>query len=788
MQPVRRALISVSDKTGVVELARGLVALGVEILSTGGTSRLLTDHDLPVTEVADYTGFPEMMGGRVKTLHPRIHGGILGRRGVDDRVMHENEIKPIDLVVVNLYPFEETVAKPGCDLATAIENIDIGGPTLLRAAAKNYAGVTVLVDAADYPRVIEELAQTGGVADIVRFDLAVKAFEHTAAYDGAIANYLGTVIEHPEHQAAGLPRTFNLQFQKRQAMRYGENPHQGAAFYVARNLIESSVATARQLQGKELSYNNIADTDAAIECVKQFDEAPACVIVKHANPCGVAVGASLLEAYERAYSTDPESAFGGIIAFNRELDGETARVICERQFVEVIVAPRVSAAASAAVAAKKNVRLLECGDWTAEAFPRLDFKRVSGGLLVQDADLRLTDSLRTVTKREPSTEEMGDLLFTWRVAKYVKSNAIVYGREGMTIGVGAGQMSRVNSARIAGIKAEQAGLKVAGSVMASDAFFPFRDGIDQAAAAGITAVIQPGRLDARRRGHRRRRRARPGHGLHRHAALPALSIHPSAIVEDGAQVHDTASVGPYSIIEAGAVIGADCRIESCVRIFAPTRMGVGNRVCHGATLGSDAQDLGFDPARARPLVIGDHNLFKEGVNISCGTKSEAGTRIGSHNYWMAYSHAGHDCVVGDHNIFANTATLAGHVEVGDRCFLSGQVAVHQFCRIGSYAMVAGVTGVPQDVPPFALADGHRARLVGLNVVGLRRGGFTQAQRSRIKAVYRLVFRSGLRLARGPGAGRVRVSRPRDPADRPVHPGQPARRADLPSPERHADRE
>ncbi len=492
MQPIRRALISVSDKTGVVDLARGLAARGVEILSTGGTARLLAEHDIPVVEVSEYTGFPEMMGGRVKTLHPLVHGGILGRRGVDDAAMQEHGIAPIDLVAVNLYPFEETVAKPGCDLDTAIENIDIGGPTMLRAAAKNHAAVTVLVDAADYPLVLAEIAASGGVSDATRLNLAVRAFEHTARYDGAIANYLGTVIEHPEGKALGFPRTFNLQFNKRQAMRYGENPHQSAAFYVAPDILEASVSTARQLQGKELSYNNIADTDAAIECVKQFDESPACVIVKHANPCGVAVGANLLEAYERAFKTDPESAFGGIIAFNRELDGETARLIVDRQFVEVIVAPRVSEAASQAVAAKKNVRLLECGDWSAQPLARMDFKKVNGGLLVQNADLRLYDSLRTVTAREPSPQEMQDLLFAWRVAKYVKSNAIVYCRNGMTIGVGAGQMSRVNSARIAVIKAEQAGLAVAGAAMASDAFFPFRDGIDQAAAAGIRAVIQPG--------------------------------------------------------------------------------------------------------------------------------------------------------------------------------------------------------------------------------------------------------------------------------------------------------
>ncbi|MFB1485883.1 MULTISPECIES: bifunctional phosphoribosylaminoimidazolecarboxamide formyltransferase/IMP cyclohydrolase [unclassified Thiocapsa] len=490
MPSIHRALISVSDKTGLAAFARHLAAKGVEILSTGGTARLLTEEGIPVTEVADYTGFPEMMDGRVKTLHPRIHGGILGRRGVDDRVMRENEIKPIDLVVVNLYPFERTVADPACDLATAIENIDIGGPTLLRAAAKNHGSVTVVVDAADYPRIAAEIAAHGGVSEATRFDLAVKAFEHTARYDGAIANHLGARLA--TDVPGAFPRTLSLQLGRKQSMRYGENPHQNAAFYVEHGDLETSIATASQIQGKELSYNNIADTDAALECVKQFSEGPACVIVKHANPCGVALGANLLDAYERAYSTDPESAFGGIIAFNGELDGETARTIVERQFVEVIIAPRVTAEASEAVAAKKNVRLLECGEWDSELVHRLDFKRVNGGLLVQDADLRLTESLKTVTERAPSEQELADLLFAWRVAKFVKSNAIVYGRNAMTIGVGAGQMSRVNSARIATIKAEQAGLAVAGAVMASDAFFPFRDGIDQAAAVGITAVIQPG--------------------------------------------------------------------------------------------------------------------------------------------------------------------------------------------------------------------------------------------------------------------------------------------------------
>ncbi|WP_295879148.1 bifunctional phosphoribosylaminoimidazolecarboxamide formyltransferase/IMP cyclohydrolase [uncultured Thiohalocapsa sp.] len=493
MHPIRRALISVSDKTGLADFARGLAERGVEILSTGGTSRLLTDADVPVKEVSDHTGFPEIMDGRVKTLHPRIHGGILGRRGVDERVMHENEIKPIDLVVVNLYPFEATVAKPDCDLATAVEHIDIGGPTLLRAAAKNHADVTVVVDAADYGRVLDEMADhDGAVTDATRFDLAVKAFEHTAAYDGAIANYLGTIVEHPEGKPEGLPRTFNLQFTKRQPMRYGENPHQSAAFYAAREVPRASVAGAEQLQGKALSYNNIADTDAALECVKQFTDGPACVIVKHANPCGVAYGDSLKQAYERAFATDPESAFGGIIAFNGELDGETAEAIVDRQFVEVIIAPTVTAQAAAAVAAKKNVRLLACGAWESAPGPYLDFKRVGGGLLVQDADLALTGELKIVTRRAPSADEMQDLLFGWRVAKFVKSNAIVYARGGQTIGVGAGQMSRVSSARIASIKAEQAGLPVQDAVMASDAFFPFRDGIDQAAANGIAAVIQPG--------------------------------------------------------------------------------------------------------------------------------------------------------------------------------------------------------------------------------------------------------------------------------------------------------
>jgi phosphoribosylaminoimidazolecarboxamide formyltransferase/IMP cyclohydrolase len=492
MAKITRALISVSDKTGIAKFAQQLhTRFGVEILSTGGTAKLLAEKGVPVVEVSSYTGFPEMMDGRVKTLHPKIHGGLLGRRGTDEAVMAKHDIPPIDMVVVNLYPFEQTIAKPDCDLATAIENIDIGGPTMLRAAAKNHAALTVVVDAKDYARVLEEMTNhSGAVSDATRFDLAVKTFEHTARYDGAIANYLGTI--QADGSKVTFPRTFNSQFLKAQELRYGENPHQNAAFYEEVNQLEASVATARQLQGKELSFNNIGDTDAALECVKQYYEAPACVIVKHANPCGVALGNNLLDAYNRAYATDPESAFGGIIAFNQELDAKTAEAIVDRQFVEVIIAPRVSAAAIEVVRAKKNVRLLECGEWAKEANRRLDFKRVNGGLLIQDADLPLTGELKVVTERAPTEQEMADLLFTWKVAKYVKSNAIVYGKDRMTIGVGAGQMSRVNSARIAGIKAEHAGLEVKGSVMASDAFFPFRDGLDQAAENGITAVIQPG--------------------------------------------------------------------------------------------------------------------------------------------------------------------------------------------------------------------------------------------------------------------------------------------------------
>ncbi|MFW6350425.1 MAG: bifunctional phosphoribosylaminoimidazolecarboxamide formyltransferase/IMP cyclohydrolase [Thiohalospira sp.] len=490
MNAIRRALISVSDKSGVADFARELHARGVEILSTGGTARLIAEAGVPVVEVSDHTGFPEMMAGRVKTLHPRIHGGLLGRRGEDEAVMEANDIPPIDLVVANLYPFEDTVADPDCDLATAVENIDIGGPALLRAAAKNHAAVTVAVDATDYPRILAAMEAGGGaVDDALRFDLAVKAFEHTAAYDGAIANWLGQRAEGGE---PGLPRTWNQQFVDRRPLRYGENPHQAAAFYTDRRPEPATVATAEVVQGKELSFNNIADSDAALECVKQF-EAPACVIVKHANPCGVAEGEDLLTAYDRAYATDPVSAFGGIIAFNREVDSHTAHAIVSRQFVEVILAPGFSAEAREEFAAKANIRVLATGPWSGPA-GGMDLKRVGGGLLVQERDTRMVDhaGLRVVSERAPSEQEMRDLLFTWRVAKFVKSNAIVFGSEGQTVGVGAGQMSRVYSTRIAAEKATDAGLSVTGSVMASDAFFPFRDGIDQAAEVGITAVIQPG--------------------------------------------------------------------------------------------------------------------------------------------------------------------------------------------------------------------------------------------------------------------------------------------------------
>ena len=494
---VSRALISVSDKTGIVEFAQSLSQLGIELLSTGGTYKLLKENNIPVVEVSEHTGFPEMMDGRVKTLHPKIHGGILARRGLDEAVMQQHDIAAIDLVVVNLYPFAQTVANPDCSLNDAIENIDIGGPTMVRAAAKNHASVGIVVNSADYATVMNELKDNKALSHATRFDLAVKAFEHTAQYDGMIAQYLGARVNKQENEAADdYARTFNLQLVKAQDLRYGENPHQSAAFYVESTAREASVSTAKQLQGKALSYNNIADTDAALECVKSFAK-PACVIVKHANPCGVAVSLEGIHAaYDLAYATDPESAFGGIIAFNRMLDKATAKAIIDRQFVEVIIAPSIEDGVLEITASKQNVRVMVCGDLPAldARTSQLDFKRVTGGLLVQDQDLAIISEsdLKVVTKRAPTTSEIHDLIFAWKVAKYVKSNAIVYAKDRQTIGVGAGQMSRVNSARIAAIKAEHAGLSVQGAVMASDAFFPFRDGIDNAAAVGVSCIIQPG--------------------------------------------------------------------------------------------------------------------------------------------------------------------------------------------------------------------------------------------------------------------------------------------------------
>lgn len=495
MAKITRALISVSDKNGIVEFAQTLHSeFNVEILSTGGTAKLLADNNIPVIEVSDYTGFPEMMDGRVKTLHPKIHGGLLGRRGTDEGVMQEHNIPPIDLVIVNLYPFEQATADPSCSLENAIENIDIGGPTMLRAAAKNNKDVTVIVNANDYETVLNEMRNAdGAVSSETNFDLAIKVYEHTSNYDGNIANYFGKLVTNKPEAHESFPRTFNSQFNLVQGMRYGENPHQNAAFYVEAKPAEACISTATQVQGKELSYNNIGDTDAALECVKQFTQ-PACVIVKHANPCGVAVADDQFTAYDRAYTTDPTSAFGGIIAFNTPLDAKTAEAIIERQFVEVIIAPSISAEALPILATKKNVRVLECGQWPAERIAGIDYKRVNGGLLVQDRDLGMVgeSDLTVATKRAPSATEMQDLLFAWKIAKFVKSNAIVYCKNNMTIGVGAGQMSRVYSAKIAAIKAADANLEVKGSVMASDAFFPFRDGLDQAAEVGVTAVIQPG--------------------------------------------------------------------------------------------------------------------------------------------------------------------------------------------------------------------------------------------------------------------------------------------------------
>ncbi len=479
----KRALLSVSDKTGIVELARALHDQGVELLSTGGTFKAIQEAGVPVTEVSSHTGFPEMMDGRVKTLHPKIHGGILGRRGQDEAVMDEHGIEPIDAVFVNLYPFAETVARPDCTFELAIENIDIGGPAMVRSSAKNHKDVIVVVDPADYEGVTAGMTE-GGLDYEARKRLAVKAFRHTARYDAMVSAYLGTDGEYPE--------SLTLTFDKAQEMRYGENPHQSAAFYRESGNLDGTIAGLNQLQGKALSYNNVADTDAALECVKVFDE-PACVIVKHANPCGVAESGDIASAYDQAFASDPTSAFGGIIAFNRPLDGPTLDSILERQFVEVVIAPEVDDAAVEVARRKKNVRLLSCGPFGARS-RGLELKRVGGGLLVQSADELCwgESGLDVVTERAPTAAELDDLAFAWKVAWFVKSNAIVYAKDRQTIGVGAGQMARVTSAIIAGIKAKDAELTVPGSVMASDAFFPFRDSIDAAAEAGITAIVQPG--------------------------------------------------------------------------------------------------------------------------------------------------------------------------------------------------------------------------------------------------------------------------------------------------------
>jgi phosphoribosylaminoimidazolecarboxamide formyltransferase/IMP cyclohydrolase len=505
---VRNALVSVYDKTDLLVFIRRLAELGVQFMSTGGTHRLLKDEGMSVLEVSEYTGFPEMMDGRVKTLHPKVHGGLLGRRsadgtGIDNEVMKKHGINPVDLLVVNLYPFESAVAQAPNDLANAIENIDIGGPAMLRSAAKNFASVLVVTDRKDYDTVATELEENDGCISLAtRHQLAVKAFEHVAKYDAAIANYLSgydmasaRLVEHPG--------SLTIQFKQKQLMRYGENPHQSAAFYVEEDMKEDaqqlSVANSIQLQGKELSYNNVADTDAALACVQGFDD-PACVIVKHANPCGVAEGSDLCQAYRRAFATDPSSAFGGIIAVNREIDEQLANEVVGQQFVEVIIAPAVTDSARLVFSSKKNIRVLTTIENRSTSGAHhhggndFDYKRVAGGLLVQSTDHALIDEdkMQVVTTKKPSEDEYRDLLFAWKVAKFVKSNAIVYARDKMTIGVGAGQMSRVYSARIAGMKAEDVGLEIKGSVMASDAFFPFRDSIDTAAQAGIVAVIQPG--------------------------------------------------------------------------------------------------------------------------------------------------------------------------------------------------------------------------------------------------------------------------------------------------------
>ena len=491
------ALLSVSDKRDIEKLAAAFAKAGVRLLSTGGTASALRRAGHTVTDVSEHTGAAEMMAGRVKTLHPTIHGGILGRRGIDDEVMQQSSISAIDYVVVNLYPFAATIARENVSFDDAIENIDIGGPAMLRSAAKNHASVMVATDPADYQRVIDSLDCEKSATSQLRLDLAVKAFEHTAQYDGTIASYLGKRVGESTHsEPAEYSRTLNVQLKLVDTLRYGENPHQKAAFYARENAPAGTIAGASLLQGKPMSYNNVMDADAALACVSQFRHEHACVVVKHANPCGVAVSASQLDAYDNAYKTDPTSAFGGIIAFNHTLQSETVKAILERQFVEVIIAPGVSEDAQQLLEAKPNVRVLDCRELpdAKEQGAVQQYRPVSGGLLVQDEDLGRVEAsdLRVVSKRQPMDRELTDLLFTWRVAKYVKSNAIVYGYNNATVGIGAGQMSRVYSARIAGIKAADEKLEVRGAVMASDAFFPFRDGIDNAASVGISAVIQPG--------------------------------------------------------------------------------------------------------------------------------------------------------------------------------------------------------------------------------------------------------------------------------------------------------
>lgn len=491
LTPVRRALLSVSDKTGIVEFARELKERGIELLSTGGTAKLLTSHGILVKEVAEHTGFPEIMGGRVKTLHPKIHGGLLGRRGLDEAVMREHSIEPIDLLAVNLYPFAATVSRPNCTYEDAVDNIDIGGPAMVRAAAKNHDSVTVVVDPNDYRELLDELAANQGSTNLtMRRKLSAKAFAHTAQYDAMVSAYFTGAIG---GAAATFPDDLNLSFRKHQDLRYGENPHQQAAFYTDPRAIGASVTQTKQIQGRELSFNNIADADTALECVRQFDN-PGCVIVKHANPCGAARCNSIADAYALAYRTDPTSAFGGIIAFNRELDAATARAIIEQQFVEVILAPSLSEEAKAVLAARDNVRVLVTGDLSLPVTQLLEYKSVAGGLLVQTRDTGgvRAQELRTVTRRPPTLAELDDLIFAWRVAKYVKSNAIVAAKDKATLGIGAGQMSRVISSKIAAMKAKDVGLTLECAAVASDAFFPFRDGLDALAEFGIKAVIQPG--------------------------------------------------------------------------------------------------------------------------------------------------------------------------------------------------------------------------------------------------------------------------------------------------------